>query len=252
LNNYKLKVAYNGKYFCGFQIQDDCKTVEGELKRVLSQVFDEDIKIIASGRTDAGVHAIDQVVNIKTSNKRRVENLRSALKKMLPEGVDILDIEEVGFDFNARKCAVKREYKYIFSDSEIPISLKDFVCECNFEIDTRLFSDLEKLLVGKKDFRRFRKLGSNEKTTVREIFKVDFRLLELVDIYSNKFSCYEFRIIGSSFLYRMVRNIMGAIFEIFRGKRTLEDFSKLFEADYLGYQYSAAPAKGLGLYKVYY
>ncbi len=249
--NYKLLISYNGSAYCGFQEQPNVTTVESELKKALKQVYLQDIKIVGAGRTDAGVHAIGQVINYKIDKQIPANKLLLAINSKLSNNLRVKSLTVVNENFHARKSAVSREYHYLFTNNDIPFYLEPIITRIRFKPNLDLFSEFSKIIIGKHDFGNFRKLGSFEKSTIKEVFNFDISIEELTDYFEKNVIIYRLKICASGFLYGMVRCITGAIFEVLRGKRKLAEFQNLI-LNNDKYKYTIASAKGLTLVKVNY
>jgi len=251
--NYKAKISYNGSGYCGFQSQQNGVTIQGKIEQALESLYREEVKIVSAGRTDSGVHAIGQVVSFKVKNKYSPSEMQCALNSLLTKEIRVRDIEEKKMEFNARYSAVSREYKYLFSNVEIPHYLKTNVAKIKFKPKINNISGVHEYMQGPKDFVFFKKKEQKKKSTVRTLTKFEVKMSDINCIYepSEKCGVYEMNICAESFLYRMVRNLAGAIFEVLKGKRTLEEFERFFVPE-KSYSYVTAPAHGLCLVRVNY
>jgi tRNA pseudouridine38-40 synthase len=254
LINYKLIVSYNGTLFLGYQRQLEARTVEGELLKVISKIFN-DVKVIyGSGRTDSGVHALGQVVNFKSVKNLDLKKLSHSLNGMLPDDISVLDIEIVDLKFNSRYSAKKRVYHYLFSPLIMPTYLMGYVSKINVDCSEDFMNECSQIFLGSYDFSNFRKLGSDEKSTIRFVSHVSIKKKLILSPYEklDNLYYYSFHIEADGFLYRMVRNCVGSLFQIFQGNNTLENLIKLRDLQDVDFNYSAAPAKGLSLVNVSY
>jgi tRNA pseudouridine38-40 synthase len=254
LTKYKLSISYDGSCFNGFQKQNHKKTIEDTLFLSVKKIFSDVDKIYASGRTDSGVHAENQIITFKTSKCLDVSRILVSLNKLTPPSIVINDVKITFNSFDPRRSATKRVYKYLFaSKSErIPLYLKPRIVELPFNFDESLLFDFSPLFVGKKDFIMFRKKGSNIRGTVRHVFSFDIQKKIFDCIYNESTVTYfQVKIIANSYLYRMVRNIVGSIFEVLRGNYTVEDLNNFINKK-KEFNYTTAPAKGLSLVKVEY
>jgi tRNA pseudouridine38-40 synthase len=253
LTNYKAEVAYDGSAFSGYQIQNNAETVESSLTSALSTLLGDVSKIQASGRTDSGVHAEGQVISFKSAKFFDTNRILYALNSILPSTIWVKSLEPVTTSFDPRRDAMSREYRYHFVDGKAPIYMRDRVVELPYNISLDLFDQLAESLIGKKDFVMLRKKGSNETSTVREIYKFSINKIPFTGRYGELDTYYyEATIVANAFLYRMVRNIMGAVFEVLRGKESLENFRAFLKQEQNNFKYTVAPAKGLTLVKVKY
>lgn len=253
MNNYKLVISYDGTNYIGFQKQKIGHTIQSVIELAIRKVFREYDCFNASGRTDTGVHAEGQVVSFCTSNLISAKNVLNALNSNLPDDVIVLDAEIVGQDYRARRSAKTRLYNYLFTADSIPIYLRDQISLVRFKVEESVFKNIEDIFYGKHDFVNFRKLGSNERSTIREI--VDFRIEKMVinSLYSTEKNYVIYRVIieANSFLYSMVRSIVGSIFEVLRSKRTVKELRDMLNLNDK-FNYTIAESKGLSLVKVNY
>jgi tRNA pseudouridine38-40 synthase len=253
LNNYKLTLAYQGTDFCGFQFQPGKKTVENNIVEALKKVFKKEIKITAAGRTDSGVHAQGQVINFFATQTIVENNLKKALNSILDHRIIVKHVELVDQKFNARRSAKSRVYKYLFSSQEVPLYLADFIPRIRFKPKISTLNKLSETLCGTHDFINFRNTGSQEKNTLRTMHACSFSQVQVPDIYQDghDFVYFELVLQANAFLYKMVRNIAGALFEVLKGKQTLDSFAAML-ANKSTYRYTTALAKGVCLVQVLY
>jgi len=254
LFNYKVVFGYSGTYFSGSQFQPKQRTVEGELLKALQRIYKKRVPVQLAGRTDAGVHAEGQVFNYITEKSIKASILKKALSGHLPEDIWIQEIKEINLAFNARKDAFSREYQYLFSEQDIPYHLRDFIVQIRRIKNVHFLVELPKILVGTHNFKNFMNTGSTFKTTNKTIYKVSIQKKEVKTFFNLKkvFVYYKFSICGDGFLYRMVRNLVGGLFEMLRAKLTLSDFMALLDKNERFCMYTTAPAKGLCLFKINY
>lgn len=204
MRRFRLDVAYNGKDFSGYQIQPNKRTVQEEIEKVLTFLLKEEIKIYASGRTDAGVSALCQVIHFDTEFDVVVGKLTDSLNALLPSDISVLKVTEVGTDFDARFSAKKKTYRYLFYVSKYrhPI-YDDFAQMIKSYADIDLMREATKYLVGTFDFKSFVSKKSGKTDFVRTIYNAD--IVKVTD------DIYAFEITGNGFLYNMVRIIFGTL-----------------------------------------
>ena len=251
--NYKVHISYDGSYFRGSQKQPLLTTVQGVIEENLNIFFDDVEKVIFSGRTDTGVHANEQVFNFYSKLKIPPKNLQNALNKML-DHITVNKIEYASLDFNARFSSKSRHYVYLFTDQAIPVILCDYISFFNGIIDESLVNNFLEIISGSHYFDIFKKEGSKSNSTFRTIYSTYFSSEEfkvLTDLKKN-IKIYKIEIIGNSFLYRMVRNIIGCLFNILNKKITIEEFNDSFIKRKKLFNYSPADACGLYLDKIVY
>ena len=251
LTNYKLIVSFKGTSYSGFQFQVDANTVEGELLSALRSLFKKEIKLYSCGRTDKGVHADMHVSNFFVEKNYPLQSIKSALNYYLPSDIKILDVSEVPNIFNSRYSAVSRTYIYSFTNNPVPFCFHDFITSYNYVFNFNDINDLLLKCIGSHDFVNFRNVGSDEKSTIREIYNFSFFNKSIKLLNNCNFQYYQFEITANSFLYRMVRNLVGAMIDVLRGLKSHDDFLNML---YLksSYNYTTAPSNGLSLVNVKY
>jgi len=266
MRNLKITIEYDGTNYAGWQIQRSRRsqvagrrhtTIQETIGQVLSQILQEKIRLIASGRTDAGVHALAQVANFKTTSKIPLKKLQSALNALLPEDIKISNIEEEDLDFHSRFCAKSKVYRYsILNRSYASAFLSNRAYFCPFPLNINLMRKASRCLLGRHDFKSFCASGSNAKTTVRTIKRLIIRKLSCsLQPAGCKLKDSPLIVIdieADGFLYKMVRNIVGTLIEIGRGKFQEGTVKKIFLAKNRKLAGPAAPARGLLLVKVKY
>jgi len=238
----KVKVAYDGTQFYGSQEQTDKKTVVGELHSVLKQlnIFEQ---IVMSGRTDRGVHATGQIFHLDIPQYWNIPNLLYALKRSLPKTISIQNISEVSQDFHARFSAKRRVYRYIFSTSSRNPFEEQFVTFIeNGDFDFAKIKDNINLFQGEHNFQNFRKLGSDNLSDIREIFKI--KAYQFGKYYILKFE-------ANSFLRSQVRLMVGSLLSLGYGKISKFDIENLLFGEKKSLP-KIAPPNGLYLAKIIY
>ena len=239
-----LRVSYDGTDFCGWQIQDNGDSIEGQLNKALKAVTGEDIRVIGASRTDAGVHALDAVCVFDTESRIPGEKFCYALNTGLPSSVRVLGSEEVLQDFHPRHTVSEKTYEYkIWNDTfENPLVSRytHFVYR---KMDVDAMDRAAQQLCGVHDFKSFCSPKADVLSTIREIRKIsvkrDDRDSRLVII------C----VTGRGFLYNMVRIIAGTLIEVGTGLRTEQSVADSLEALSRESAGPTAPAKGLVLAK---
>lgn len=213
MKNIRLTIEYDGKDFNGWQKQPDKLNIQGEIERAIEQITGEQVELIASGRTDAGVHALAQMANFKTNSNFEVEKYPIALNSKLKKSIRIQKAEEVEERFHCRYNCKQKTYHYIINNSKqgsaIYRNLEYFVPN---KLDIEAMKRAMKEFEGEHDFKAFKASGTSSKSSVRTIYKAEIKqegdriLLELT---------------GNGFLYNMVRIIAGTIVEVrFRQNKT--------------------------------
>ena len=243
--NIKLVLEYDGSRFFGFQRQKDKPTIQSELEKALSQLFNHRMKIsAAAGRTDSGVHAKAQVVNFKTDSRLPLERIQKGLNALLPHEIAVKKVEEVPFDFHARYSAKAKTYEYLVWNSQVrsPL-LNGRVYQFRHPLDLAKMKRAARRLVGRKDFKAFQASGSNAKTSVRSLRRLAIQ---------REGEMIRFIVEADGFLYHMVRNLVGTLLEVGRGKLSLQEFSALVKNRQRLQTGPTAPSSGLTLVSVKY
>jgi tRNA pseudouridine38-40 synthase len=213
LRNFKLTLEYDGTDFKGWQLQSQGeRTIQGELKKVLLQIFKANVTVIASGRTDAGVHALGQVVNFKVTTRMAPLEIKKALNALLPADIAVVDIKEVDLKFHAILDVKSKTYRYVILNRDYPSAIQRNRCHFFWHsLDVARMKAEAKLLLGKRDFKSFEASDPvrRKHSTVRTIKKILVRKEGpwiTIDIQAD------------GFLYKMVRNIVGTLLEAGRGR----------------------------------
>ncbi|PMQ00997.1 MAG: tRNA pseudouridine(38-40) synthase TruA [Dictyoglomus sp. NZ13-RE01] len=241
--NWKLTISYFGKDFYGFQKQKDKRTVQGVLENILKDIFQEDIRIIGAGRTDRGVHAINQVVNFKTEKDFHIEKLKYVLNSLLPRDITLKDLEIVGDDFHARYSAKNKTYMYIIYNSKnISPFLWDFTWQISKSLNVDLLMRSAELILGEHDFINFCSLDEKKNT----IIKIESAYWE------KKGEFLFFFITASHFLRKMVRFLVGGMVEVGLEKKDIEEWKLYLEKKFDKRFGKCAPSEGLYLLNVKY
>lgn len=245
----KLTIAYLGTPFCGWQKQPGKRTVQSELEHALFLLYGCKVCTTASGRTDAGVHALAQTVHFDAPAPHANERIAAALNRHLPPEIRAILAEEVTDDFNARKSAHKKTYEYrlYFAQNDNPF-LKDRAARIYGDYNVPAMQQAAKKFVGTHDFTAFRLLGSNATTTVRTLYEC-----ELI-FGANEFNAKSLTLTVSAngFLYKMVRLIVGSLFEVGKGRLSEAQIDKMLQSGEQLWNKKPAPPEGLYLKQVEY
>ncbi len=242
----KLLISYDGTQFMGWQKQPGLNTVQSTVETVLSQIYNEPIKITGSGRTDAGTHAVAQVAHFVAPKVSASEHrLVRAMNAMLPEAVVIKGAWHAPDEFHARKTAVRKTYIYRIWNHPIRSALwHNRALWVPQPLDLDRLNQFARHCQGRKDFKSFQTQGTPVKTTVR-------RIDQAIWTAPHK-GLVEFRITGNGFLKQMVRNLVGTLLHLERNKMELTDLLNIFDAQDRQAAKATAAAYGLYLYRVQY
>lgn len=255
INSFKVILSYMGTNYCGWQKQlQGEKTIQGELEFALSKLAkDIEISTMGSGRTDAGVHAIGQVVKIDVSINIDANGLLRALNSHLPKDIRVVAAETCNVDFMPTVHAKSKEYRYYFSNQKVvPAPMNLQLAHIYFDLDIDLMKEGAKLFIGEHDFQNYFCVGTPVKSTVREIYECEIIAVDNFLHAAQNSTCFCFRVNGSGFLKQMVRLMMGVLFELGRGKITLQDIENSLKNPLNEKLGPVAPPEGLYLYSVQY
>lgn len=240
----KLTVSYDGTNFSGWQVQQNKRSVQGEIENAIFKLTGETVRVTGSGRTDAGVHAKSMGAHFDTQSKIPAQKFTYALNVILPEDVKILNSEQASEDFNARKSAKSKTYVYSVYQSKIEQPLLERYSVKVLEgHDVEKMNKACKLFIGEHDFKAFSSTGSSVKTTTRTVY--DFSV-------KSEGERIEFSVSGNGFLYNMVRIMVGTLLEIGKGDRNEKDIEKAFTTGDRKLAGKTVKAKGLTLKCVEY
>ncbi|MCR8645765.1 tRNA pseudouridine(38-40) synthase TruA [Paenibacillus sp. N1-5-1-14] len=254
MRNLRFVVAYDGTKYSGFQSQPDAVTIQGELETAIENLTREPIKIQASGRTDAGVHAKGQVFNFITTSQIPVERWCLALNTRLPLDIVTRNAEEVPLEFHSRHEAKLKTYSYTIRTGRFAdVFNRQYQLHHPARLDVEAMRAGLMHLLGEHDFTSFCSVRSTKRSHVRKLY--DLRLDVLEDDYDvgyNTPSVIRIVMTGNGFLYNMVRIIVGTLLQIGRGKRTSEDMARILAAKDRSKAGPTAEAHGLMLQNVHY
>ena len=243
----RLTIGYDGTDYAGWQRQVNGLGIQQELEDVLQRLFGEEVHVMGSGRTDAGVHARGQVAVFDLNHSIPVRQLKLALNANLPEDIRIYEAEECPVDFHPQYGAKRKTYRYRFYQGAVmPPEYRRYMVLAPEDADWELGERMLPLLEGEHDFAACCASGSCAASTVRTIYRA--RLLKEAEGPS----VYTLELTGNVFLYNMVRIIAGTLLEAARGKISWEIIEKALREGARKELGPTAPAKGLILWKVEY
>jgi tRNA pseudouridine38-40 synthase len=244
MRNIKSVIAYDGAAFMGWQIQDGVRTVQETMEEALRVILGHPVRVIASGRTDAGVHAFAQVINFPTEARIPTDGLIRGLNTILPGDVAVLSAEDAAPEFHAQQMAKAKTYVYVMDISPIrnPF-LARYVLHEKGPLDCAAMHEAACYFLGEHDFASFQGAGSPVKTTIRCI-----TTSEVLQKGNKVFFCMQ----GSGFLRHMVRNIVGTLLQVGKGKRAPTDIQRIMAMKDRSFAGPTAPPQGLYLVGVEY
>ena len=241
---YALKIAYDGTSFCGWQVQPNGLTVQGETERAVKEAFGVPAKVCASGRTDSGVHAAGQVAHVDLPVNIPGEKLADALNAYLPQGISVLSSCIAPDGFDANRSAKKKTYCYqLYMSSRRNPLMDRFAVRVEENLDISKMKEAAELFIGEHDFKAYCASGSSVQTTTRTIYSLEvYREGDLIKI----------EVCGNGFLYNMVRTIAGTVLWYACGRLSLDDIARSLEKGDRASVGKTMPPNGLILKSVDY
>lgn len=218
MRNIKLTLSYVGTRYHGWQKQPDTPTVQGTLERAILELTGENVKVNGASRTDAGVHALGQVANFMTLSK--IDDLKGAINSKLPDDIRVVEWEDVDITFDARRDSKSKLYRYLMLLGDRNPLLDRLALCVPYELDIKAMQKASEYLVGKHNFLSF---SDDPGSPVREVHSVELQTFES----PWRARLLAFEILADSFLRYMVRNIVGFLLEVGRGKMSPEEFGEL-------------------------
>jgi len=244
---YFMCFSYDGSGFSGYQKQPKKRTIQQELENALTQINGGKlVSVVASGRTDAGVHAMNQKAHFDLDKEIDINKLRQGINSLLPLDIYVKKIEQVSDDFHARFNAIGKEYIYKINLGEYNPIERNHVFQYNKRLDISAMERALKYFEGTHNFKSFTKANDEIIDYVRTISGTEI-VRDLKDV--NKITI---SFIGTGFLRYMVRNIVGFLIEVGEGKRTCEEVRDIFKKEDRTEAGKTAPANGLYLKNVFY
>ncbi len=243
--NIKIVLSYDGTAYEGWQYQPSRRTIQGTIEEKLSLILCSPVRLAASGRTDAGVHALNQCANFKTSSHLSPEVILRGLQGLLPRDIWVKSARYIALDFHARYSAISKLYEYrILNRLEPDIFHRDFQWHIRPKLDKSAMASCLQMIEGRHDFSSFRSSGSANLNPVRNIFNA-----ELLEREGGRLAV---KVEADGFLRHMVRNIVGTVVEAGLGKLMPEDFRKILDGRERTLAGPNAPPRGLFLVEVKY
>jgi tRNA pseudouridine38-40 synthase len=244
----KLTLAYDGTDFAGWQIQPAARTVQGTVQSILARITGEPVKLVGSGRTDAGVHALGQVASFETSSRHACEIFTRALNAELPDDIAVLSVEEAPAGFHARGSARRKRYRYVIHDSGVrDVFARRYCWSVPYQLDIAAMQRGAAALLGTHDFSSFETAGSERESRVRTIFAID-----IMRPFCDRPYELHLEVEADGFLYNMARTIAGTLMQVGRGGRPVTWVGEALVARSRSAAGPTAPAQGLFLLWVRY
>ena len=244
MRNIKLIIEYDGKGYNGWQKQVNELTIQGEIEKAIQTITGEEVELIGSGRTDAGVHALAQVANFKINSDFPIDKMATAINSQLKSSIRIQKAEEVEEEFHSRYHCHKKTYMYVIDNSKQGTAIyRNLTYHVSQPLDVEAMQKAVNYLVGKHDFSSFKSSGTSSKSSVRTIY--DAKVLK----EQNRVII---QITGNGFLYNMVRIIAGTLVKIGLKNILPEEMKKILESKDRQKAGNTLPPQGLFLLNVDY
>ena len=248
--NYKLLIQYDGTDFHGWQVQENDRTIQGELERVIGMLEDAKVNVTGSGRTDAGVHAEGQVANVMISRNFTPDKLRAAINGNLWRDIRIMKAEKAPDEFHARFSAKRKTYLYRIVNAAVMSPFwRRFAHHEHRPLDIASMTRAGRLMLGEHDWTAFSSAHSDGDSRIRTV--LDFSIDSRWDSRASA-NVLEFQISANGFLRYMVRSIIGTLIEVGRGEKDSDTIQTAIVTGDRSLAGKTAPANGLTLLKVDY
>ena len=245
MRNIRLRLQYEGTRYQGWQKQTSTdNTIQGKMEVLLTKMCGEPVEIAASGRTDAGVHALGQVANFHTESDMSTEEIMAYCNRYLPEDIAVVEVSEAAPRFHSRLNATGKRYRYRIINSQIPdVFWRRYAAEEPEALDLDAMRKAAERLLGEHDFKAFTSAKKSKKSTVRRIDEIR------IERIANR---VEFVFTGNGFLHHMIRILVGTLLEVGKGIRTPENVTDVLKSGDRAKAGALVPAKGLVLEEVFY
>ena len=244
MTRYAIGIEYSGSGYCGWQRQPHCDSIQQQLEEAIGFVADHPVELACAGRTDTGVHAVEQVAHFDSTAERDSRAWIMGSNCRLPRDIRVKWVEPVNDDFHARFSAQARAYRYVILNTPVSSAIYNDRCSWEFRpLDHSAMHESAQILLGEHDFSSFRAVGCQAKTAMRHLQEIEISRhgdLIYLDIKAN------------AFLYHMVRNIAGSLISIGRGEHDGEWLEQVFAARDRNQAEVTAPAAGLYFVRVWY
>lgn len=263
MRNIRLTLAYDGTNYCGWQVQPNGTSVQSVVETAIEKLTLQASSVFAAGRTDAGVHALGQVVNFHTNSEIPCEKIRSGLQRFLPTDVAVRRVEDVPGGFHARYDAQSKRYRYVILNSRARMPFVErYTYHIGHKLDAAAMHKAAQCLVGTHDFRSFESQFPNRSSSVRTVSEL--RVARYADwtLWSQQKPSQAteeadgdflyFDIVADGFLYNMVRSIVGTLLKVGYGQWSRDTVREILENQTRDHAGATAPPQGLYLVEVDY
>ena len=223
MRNIRLTIEYDGKEFNGWQKQPNKLNIQGTIEKAIEKITGEEIDLMASGRTDRGVHALGQVANFKTDSKLSIEKFPIAINSNMKSSIRIKNAEEVDEKFHSRLSCKRKTYRYVINNSKYGSSIyRNLETHIPVKLDVKNMKEAVRYFEGEHDFKAFKASGTSSKSSIRTIYKAE--VIERPD------ERIWIELTGSGFLYNMVRIISGTLVDVGLGKIEPREIKNIIES----------------------
>ena len=244
MKNFKVIISYSGVNFSGYQRQNNLRSVQGEIEKVLYKIHGYEVKSFGSGRTDKGVHALGQVFNFESELNMNCEQFKKGFNALLPDDIYVKSVEEVPLDFHSRYSAFDKEYYYILNMGEYNPIEKDYVLQFNKSLNIVKMKEASELFIGEHDFRNF---CASEEEKVKDYI----RTIKHIDIVVEGHKII-FKFKGTGFLRYMVRMLVAILVEIGKNRKDVSFIKERLDVNELKRSNYKVSSCGLYLVSVNY
>ena len=245
MRNIKLVIEYDGKEYNGWQKQPDKLNIQGTIEKAIERITGEQVDLMASGRTDRGVHALGQVANFKTNSNIPIEKFAIAINSNLKKSILIKSAEEVDERFHSRLTCKKKTYRYVINNSQFGTAIyRNLETHIPIKLNAEKMKKAIKFFEGEHDFKAFKASGTSSKSSVRTIYKAEIKEMPDERIW--------IELTGNGFLYNMVRIIAGTLVDVGLGKIEPEEINNILESKNRENAGKTLPPQGLYLLNVEY
>ena len=248
---YKIRLSYDGKAFCGWQIQNNARTVQGELEKAISTLTGTAVQVTGAGRTDSEVNAINYIAHFDLPDEVRIEaaHLCYKLNAMLPREMAVHEVSEAAEDFHARFDARMREYHYFIHFRKDPFCEK-YSYRMRYPLDIEKMNEAARLMLGEHDFSCFEKVGGNNTTSICTVTEAVWSTYRPDHVKMMGYPCEDgdyivFKVRANRFLRNMVRAMVGSLIEVGRGKKDPSWIASLIESGSRSDAGSSVPGNAL-------
>lgn len=241
---YKITFSYDGSNFSGYQVQPNLRTVQGELEKAVSYLNKQTYtQVVASGRTDKGVHALGQTAHFDLNINNTLYKIKRGLNSNLPEDIHVIDVEEVNDSFHARFSVKKKEYIYKLNIGEYDPINRNYIYQYNKELDIDSMNEAIKYFIGTHDFTSFVPTEDLKDDPIRTIYKANIKKKK--DILEISFQ-------ADGFMKYQVRNMVGLLISVGENKKKPDEVERIISNKNRSQKFKTASPVGLYLKKVWY